>query len=183
MASHWATQWVNQAKEGHELRLDPCHLPQSVAYVAPQSGIAVTCALNERGILLKAADAHDTGDVVRVLQPKEFRGIAARAIETREGDKAIALILLHNNPDFCVPLRISHNLDDVLLDWRLWSDSYDLPMLSIDDEGTIKGVRECSPLQHFFPNTVQKPRSRFLLRCRGRSLNLRLVISNQVMLG
>jgi len=183
MANHWATRWVNQVENGQRLRLDPCHLPQSVTYIAPQSGISLTCSLAERGILLRAGKALENENILQILSPKQFRGIAAYKSDMRDGQKAISLVLLHKNPDYSVPLLISCNHDDVLLDWRLWADVYDLPMLTIDHNGTVSDVMERSPLDRFISGRPMKTRSDFLLRCRGRSLNVRLVIANQVMLG
>lgn len=183
MANHWATHWVNQAKDGQGLRLDPCHLPQSVAYTAPESRASLTCSLSERGVLIRADSSSGGGNILQMLSPQQFRGIAARKVETKDGEKAISLVLLHRNPNYSVPLLISCNHDDVLMDWRLWADIYDLPMLTIDNDDIVSNVMERSPLRPFFMQKAKKPRSHFLLRCRGRSLNVRLVIANQVMLG
>lgn len=179
-----ANQWANQAKAGLELRLDPCHLPQNVAFVAPKTGHAMVCSLNERGASLTADDALGQSGLSRLVPAHHFKGVAARAVETASGHKAVSLELLHEDSEACIPLLVSRDLDDVLLDWRLWADTYDLPMLLVNEEGNAIPVRERSPLQHFFGKSPRKEfQKSFLLRCRGRSLGLRLVIANQVMLG
>lgn len=188
-SNHRATRRILQMRDVRQLRLDPCHLPQSISYIAQKSGVMLTGQLNECSILIRAGKgAKEDGSlkkdaVVQILSPQHFRGVAARRIETADGQKAISLVLLHKNADYSIPLLISRNHDDVLLDWRLWSDIYDLPMLLMDTNGIISNVRECSPLKRFITKKAGKTHSGFLLRCRGRSLNVRLVIANQVMLG
>jgi len=183
MANYWAARWTRLVEDGKRLRLDPCHLPQSISYIAPKSGRPLICSLSECGILIRINSESGNGNILRILSPWHFHGIAAHKLETRDGQKAISLVLLHKNPDYSVPLLISCNHDDVLLDWRLWADVYDLPMLSIDKNGIISNVVKHSPLQCFMNRKMKKLHSNFLLRCRGQSLNVRLVIANQVMLG
>ena len=177
-----ATQWANQAKAGLELRLDPCHLPQYVSFDV--QGKTVVCSLNERGAALKIENGSSTSRVSRLVLAHQFRGVAARAVMTSSGQKAVSLELLHRNHETCVPLLVSRDLDDVLLDWRLWADIYDLPMLLVNDDGTVIPVKDRSPLEHFFGKKPhENKRKNFLLRCRGYSLGIRLVVNNQVMLG
>ncbi|AQS42237.1 MAG: Hypothetical protein BHV28_15570 [Candidatus Tokpelaia hoelldobleri] len=183
MANHWATYEINQTEEGRELRLDPCHLPQTITYQTAQSGKKLHCTLGERAIILRTGAAEAREDILKILSPRQFRGIAAKRVKTRSGEQAIVLVLLHDNPDYCVPLLHSGDHDDVLLDWRLWADAYDLPMMTINVSGVASTILGHSPLQSFFFSPAQRRGSRFLLRCRGRSLNMRLVIANQVMLG
>lgn len=179
---YMATQWANQAKAGLELRLDPCHLPQSVAYLV--DGRTMICSLTDRGASLKVDDGNGAQSLSRLIPAHHFKGIAARAVVTATGHKAVSLELLHKDAEACIPLLVSRDMDDVLLDWRLWADTYDLPMILINEDGSATRVQERSPLQHFF---AQKQREqfekKFLLRCRGCSLGIRLVIANQVMLG
>lgn len=177
-----ATQWANHAKAGFELRLDPCHLPQSVAFVV--NGQSMICSLNERGVSLKIGDSEDASGLSRLIPAHHFEGVAARAVITASGHKAISLELFHKTPESCIPLLVSRDLDDVLLDWRLWSDTYDLPMVLVNDDGSVTPVKERSPLQHFFEKTPPEQfQKSFSLRCRGCSLGIRLVVANQVMLG
>lgn len=177
-----ATQWANQAKAGLELRLDPCHLPQYVSFET--LGKTIVCSLNERGASLTTEDDQGNTQVSRLMLAHHFKGVAARAVVTSSGEKAVSLELLHTNREACIPLLVSRDLDDVLLDWRIWADTYDLPMLLVNEDGTVIPVKDRSPLEHFFgKKTHDHNRKCFLLRCRGYSLGIRLVIANQVMLG
>ncbi|WP_297322859.1 DUF6101 family protein [uncultured Bartonella sp.] len=177
-----ATQWANRATAGLELRLDPCHLPQCVSFDINEQ--VVVCSLNEHGASLKTEDGTGSSQLSRLLPAHHFKGIAARAVKTKSGHKAVSLELLHKNYEISIPLLVSRDLDDVLLDWRLWADTYDLPMLLVNDNGSVIPVKDRSPMEHFFGKKphMQTKRS-FLLRCRGTSLGIRLVIANQVMLG
>lgn len=176
MANHWAHLQAHQAKPNGELRLDPCHLPQTVAFTHEQKRVVGT--LNERNIFLEEEDS----GISHLILTNQFYGIAASTVLTQSGEKAVALDLLHKNAALSIPLLVSFNTDDVLLDWRLWADTYDLPMLLIDEDGSICPVEENAPLRGFSGEKPQR-QSHFLLRCRGRSLGLRLVVANQVMLG
>ena len=177
-----ATQWANRAKAGLELRLDPCHLPQYVSFDVQDK--TIVCSLNERGAALKIENENGTSQLSRLVLAHQFRGVAARAVVTSSGQKAVSLELLHRNHEACIPLLVSRDLDDVLLDWRLWADTYDLPMLLLNDDGSAIPVKDRSSLEHFFgKQSHEHTKKNFSLRCRGCSLGIRLVINNQVMLG
>lgn len=175
MANHWAHLKANQAKSNGELRLDPCLLPQIVAFTCEDKKLVGS--LNERGVFLE-----EDSNLSRLIPLNQFCGIAASTVKTKDGEKAVALNLLHEDAVLSIPLLVSRNMDDVLLDWRLWADTYDLPMLLIDEDGSIAPVEERAPLQHFTSKKIKK-HPQFLLRCRNRSLGLRLIMSNHLMLG
>ena len=143
-----AMQWANQAKAGLELRLDPCHLPQSVSFDVDNK--TIICSLNERGASLKIDDKKGTSQPSRLVPSHHFKGVAARAVMTKSGQKAVSLELLHKTSQMHIPLLVSRDLDDVLLDWRLWADTYDLPMLLVNDDGSTIPVKDRSPMEHFF---------------------------------
>jgi|GEM_PF-971609 len=220
MAHHWADYSADFHESEQKLRLDPCHLPQTVCYKGKQSGKYFHVSLSERGIFLRetalpqkpargsarhhiapralhsaslaqsknTARKQQTNEVLKILSPRLFRGVAACKItlnqNTPQEQKAFCLMLLHDEADYCIPLLISACKDDVLLDWRLWADSYNLPML-IGEEG--RGFRPLgggAALKLFINDHKMRPPQRdFSLRCHGLSLNTRLVLSNQVMLG
>ncbi|EJF93005.1 DUF6101 family protein [Bartonella taylorii] len=173
-----ANQCFNQAKAVLEFRLDPCHLPQTTAYFSSKTGNQIVCSLNERGVFLKM----DTPSSLSRLVPSyHFKGIAARTVKTRSGEKAVALELFHADEETCIPLLVSRDLNNVLLDWRLWADTYGLPMLMINEDNSVMVVKDRSDLRRFLGTTMHSKQKYFSLRC-SNPLGLRLVISNRVAL-
>ncbi|WP_332065892.1 DUF6101 family protein [Bartonella sp. CB189] len=173
-----ANQCFNQAKAGFEFRLDPCHLPQATTYFSSKTGNKIICSLNERGVFFKTDSSSDLSYLVPAYH---FKGVAARTVKTFAGGKAVALELLHPQAEVCIPLLVSRDLNNVLLDWRLWADTYDLPMLMINEDNSIMIVKDRSNLRHFFyaTPTLRYKQKRFLLRCSD-SLGLRLIVDNRV---
>jgi len=180
---------------GQKLRLDPCHLPQSLCYKGPKSGALFAALLTERNIIIQKHDtiADPKSRLPQILSLRQFSGIAA-CKTAQSGETVFCLMLVHDNGDYCVPLLVSNNKDDLLMDWRLWADSYNLPMLigeaPLSANGYINTASSFRPLSgaaacKMFMNDrpIQRRRREFSLRCRGFSLNTRLVLGNQVMLG
>ncbi|WP_406604454.1 DUF6101 family protein [Bartonella gliris] len=173
-----ANQCFNQAKAGLEFRLDPCHLPQTTTYFSLKTGNQIICSLSERGIFFKT---DSPSNLSRLIPAYHFRGIAARIVKTRSGERAVALELLHTEEEACIPLLVSRDLNNVLLDWRLWADTYDLPMLMINEDNSIMVVKDRSDLRRFFCTTLHSKQKRFLLRY-SNPLGLRLTIANRIAL-
>ncbi|MCL6229409.1 DUF6101 family protein [Bartonella bilalgolemii] len=174
-----ANQCFNQAKAVLEFRLDPCHLPQITTYFVSKTGNQIVCSLNKCGVFFKFGAF---SGLSHLIPAHHFRGIAARIVDTLSGEKAITLELFHVDEEICIPLLVSRKLNNVFLDWRLWTQIYNLPMLMIDEYNSIIKVQDRSVIHKFFhivsSNSVQK---RFLLRGHN-SLGLRLKIDNQTVL-
>ncbi|AQX21661.1 hypothetical protein Bcsk_010240 [Bartonella sp. CDC_skunk] len=174
-----ANQCFNQAKAVLEFRLDPCHLPQITTYFVSKTGNQIVCSLNKCGVFFKLGAS---SRLSRLIPAHDFRGVVARIVDTLSGEKAITLELFHVDEEICIPLLVSRKLNNVFLDWRLWTQIYNLPMLMIDEYSNIVKVQGRSIMHQFFhmvsPNSAQK---RFLLRGHN-SLGLRLMINNQTAL-
>ncbi|KAA6204420.1 MAG: hypothetical protein DU429_07355 [Candidatus Tokpelaia sp.] len=214
MANYRAGYHVTtRAAERKLLRLDPCHLPQTICYKSRQSGKYFTAFLTENSIFIQQQDRarphtqtgqglpapafyapkpqfadKTAGYEPKIFSPRRFHGIAACKITLNHGQsnahKAFCLLLLHEQADYSVPLLISAHKDDVVLDWRLWADSYNLPMLIIEEGRSFRPLGGKATLKLFInDHKIRTTRPDFSLRCRGLSLNLRLVLANQVMLG
>ncbi|MBB4077135.1 hypothetical protein GGR08_001452 [Bartonella fuyuanensis] len=173
-----ANQCFNQAKAVLEFRLDPCHLPQTATYFSSKTGSQVICSLNEHGVFFKT---DMPSSISHLVPPYHFKGIAARTVKTRSGERAVALELLHTNEEVCIPLLVSRDLNNVLLDWRLWADTYDLPMLMINEDNRVVVVKDRSDLQNFFCTIPYSKQRCFLLRY-SNPLGLRLTIANRITL-
>ncbi|GAA4660490.1 DUF6101 family protein [Bartonella pachyuromydis] len=173
-----ANQCFNQAKAVLEFRLDPCHLPQTTTYLSSKTGNKIICSLSERGVFFKT----DTPSSLSHLMPSyHFKGIAARTVKTHSGERAVTLELLHTDEEVCIPLLVSRDLNNVLLDWRLWADTYDLPMLMINEDRRVMVVKDRFDLRRFFYTTLHSKKKRFSLRY-SHPLGLRLVIANRIAL-
>ncbi|WP_273756523.1 DUF6101 family protein [Bartonella sp. MM73XJBT] len=173
-----ANQCFNQAKAVLEFRLDPCHLPQTTTYFSSKTGNKILCSLSERGVFFKT----ETPSSLSHLMPSyHFKGIVARTVKTHSGERAVALELLHRDEEVCIPLLVSRDLNNVLLDWRLWADTYDLPMLMINEDNRVIVVKDRFDLRRFFYKTLHSKQKRFSLRY-SNPLGLRLVIANRVTL-
>ncbi|WP_455478610.1 DUF6101 family protein [Bartonella sp. B10] len=173
-----ANQCVDQAKIGIEFRLDPCHLPHTTTYISLKTGNQMVCLLSEHGVLFKT----DTpSSLSRLVPAYDFKGIAARTVKTIAGERAVALELFHTDKEACIPLLVSRDLHNVLLDWRLWADIYSLPMLMINEDNSVIVVKDHADLRRFFCMTSYSKRKHFLLRY-GNPLGLRLIIANRIVL-
>lgn len=80
-------------------------------------------------------------DMSIAVPARAYKGVAGRAVEDAHGNVTVTLELLHHDPELCIPLLLSHNLDDVAADWHSWSRLMGIPMLVIGDDG------EPSPVQ------------------------------------
>lgn len=173
-----ANQCFNQAKAVLEFRLDPCHLPQTTTYFSSKTGNKILCSLSERGVFFKT----DTPSSLSHLMPSyHFKGIVARTVKTYSGERAVALELLHRDEEVCITLLVSRDLNNVLLDWRLWADTYNLPMLMINEDNRVMVVKDRFDLRRFFYTTLHSKQKRFSLRY-SNPLGLRLIIANRIAL-
>ncbi|MBX4336147.1 DUF6101 family protein [Bartonella raoultii] len=173
-----ANQCFNQAKAVLEFRLDPYHLPQTITYYSSKTGNKIICSLNERGVFFKT---EFPASISHLMPSYHFKGIAARAVKTCSGERAVALELFHADKEACIPLLVSRDLNNVLLDWRLWADIYGLPMLMINEDNRIVVVKDRANLRRLFCKTLHSKQKRFLLRYRN-PLGLRLMIANEIAL-
>lgn len=175
--NYMANQCFNRAKVGSEFRLDPCHLPQTATYFVSKTGNHMICSLNERSVSLKVDNSSSLSCLIPVYH---FKGIAARIVETLTGEKAVALELLHTDEEACIPLLVSRDLNNVLLDWRLWGKIYNLPMFMICEDENIITIKDHSILRQFFYMTSPSSRKKSFLLRYGDSLGLRLMITNRI---
>ncbi|ALE04069.1 DUF6101 family protein [Bartonella ancashensis] len=172
-------QCLGQERIGFEFRLNPCRLPQTTRYLASKTGNQMFCSLNEQSVFLKIETPSNLSHLIPVCH---FKGIATRVIKTLSGEKAVTLELFHADEEACIPLLMSRDLSSVLLDWRLWADTYSLPMLMINEDGSITAVEDRFTLRQFFSMTSHPlVHKRFVINC-DRWLGVRLVIDHKAIL-
>ncbi len=172
---------------GHELRLDPFRLPQQVTYSARGQAGEVMITIDTRGAVLRKKLPVSGLPLSIALPARAFKGVAARAIDHGDGDITVTLELHHEDTELCVPLLVSHDLDDIAADWRAWSEVFSMPMLMVEADGIARplddqlgpvSVRRAKPRRrHSF---FAERRPRFLVRRTTGSLGIkRLVVRGE----
>ena len=100
--------------------------------------------------------------------------MAARAAEDESGTVTVTLELLHENDALSVPLLVAHDLDDIAADWREWARLYDLPMLMVEQDGSVSRL-DGAPRAHDRRRRATR-RPRFLVRRRTAALGVAMRI-------
>lgn len=127
---------------GHELRLDPSRLPQQVSYAVRSQTNEISITLDRRGAVMRKRLPVSGLPISVALPSRSFAGVAARAIDHGDGEVTVTLELHHRDPDLCVPLLVSHDLDDIAADWRAWSKAYGLPMMMVEADGVARNLED-----------------------------------------
>jgi hypothetical protein len=173
---HWAN---------HDMRLDPSRLPQAVSYAVP-SNDDVTFTISSRGAVMHHR-ADLAGEALAIALPaRVFKGVAARAIESEDGDVTVTLELMHDNENFSVPLLVAHDLEKVSGDWHRWSELFGLPMLLVEEDGVARTLE--SSLERYEQRRIAEggePREKtapFGAAARRGKLGVRLVIGGQTVI-
>ncbi|MEM7464923.1 MAG: DUF6101 family protein, partial [Pseudomonadota bacterium] len=71
-----------------------------------------------------------------------FKGVAAQAVESPDGEVTATLELHHHDPALSVPLLVSGDLDDIAADWHSWSRMMNLPMLIIESDNVARKLTD-----------------------------------------
>lgn len=180
-------QSIKPVWAGHQLRLDPDHLPQQVSYWARSEAGEVAITLDRRGAVLRKHLPLSRLPLSIALPARAFAGVAARAIDHGDGEVTVTLELHHTDPDLCVPLLVSHDLDDIAADWRSWAAAYNLPMLMVEADGIARPLEQSLGCVTLGPSKPRRRysffadrRPRFLVRRKTGSLGIaRLVIRGE----
>jgi hypothetical protein len=171
---------------GHAFRLDPFHLPQQVTYAPRGHDGDVSFTIDHRGAVLRKILPACGLPLSIALPARAFAGVAARAIDHGDGRVTVTLELHHLDAQLCVPLLVSHDLDDIAADWRAWSEAFGLPMLMVESDGVARPLdnklgrvtlKKTKPRRRhaFFADR----RPRFLVRRAKGSLGVRLTIRGE----
>ncbi len=170
---------------GRDLRLDPFRLPQAVSYATRDSVGDVTFTISDKGAVIRRPLEMSGLPVSIALPPRAFAGVAARAIEDEDGEITVTLELHHRDPALCVPLLVAHDLDDVAADWRAWSKAFGVPMLLVEQDGSVrsldvsfKSTESGGPARRAVRLTKHR-RPRFLVRRKVGGLGCRAVLQGR----
>ncbi len=121
------------------MRVDPNHLP--ARFRVPLAGTDARAAVDteiklnrQRAVLRRLVGGKIP---VRVSVPlSSYRGIAARLFPPTDSKPlCVALELVHDDPALVLPLFVAHDTDDLVAEWRRWSERLFLPLLIIDETG------------------------------------------------
>lgn len=120
------------------MRLDPYQLPYRVGY-GQADGFSFT--IDRQGAVMKRMLS--CGLAVSMALPTNcFKGVAARAVEHRDGGITVTLEMHHHDPELCLPLLVTGDLDDIAADWHSWSRLMKLPMLIIESNNVTRALSE-----------------------------------------
>jgi hypothetical protein len=139
-------QWA-----GEEMRINPYKLPMR-ANIGSDGDFSFV--VNRDGAVVRRRLACGLAATIS-LPARVFSGVAARAYEADDGTVTVTLELHHTDPQLCVPLLVSDDLDDIAADWHSWSRILQLPMLIIESDSTARPL--CDQLGTIM---VEKPVAR-----------------------
>ena len=133
----WAAASVRLDPDGLPARIAACGGAQPVAVIEPD---AVTLARRAGGPFLRVPVGSYAGIV---LATRAAPGAGA------------GLVLMHDTPDFCVPLCVANETADLEADWRAWGERLDQQLLFAEADGALHPAE--APLG---PLSVSRPRPR-----------------------
>lgn len=121
------------AASGGFVRLDPYALPaQFCAEDATADGRTRQIEIDHDRVVLRRSVA---GIAMRVALPiRSYLGVGLAGARDSE---AMAIILAHRDPGLSVVLSTSSD-DDIVADWRAWSDRLGCPLLVTETDGGWK---------------------------------------------
>ena len=177
---------MKPAWAGDTFRVDPTQFPQQVSYATRDSVGDVSITIDHRGAVLRKILPTSGLPLSIALPARAFKGVAARAIDHGDGNVTVTLELHHDDADLCIPLLVSHDLEDIAADWRTWSEAFSIPMLMIEADGiarplhTTMGEIKTNPVKPRRRHSYFKDRRpRFLVRRAKGSLGIKMRIDGK----
>ena len=141
-----------------------------------------TFRMDERSITVHGTGAVIEGadGIARSVPARSFEGVAARALEDRDGNVTVTLELMHEDEALSVPLLVANDLDDVAADWRDWARQFGLAMLMVEADGSVSTLDEPgSPRAAEERRKRASRRPRFLVRRRTGELGVSMKIGGR----
>lgn len=68
----------------------------------------------------------------------DYQGLAVALLDPEGDDEGVAIVLVHADPALSVTLYSAPYIDDVVAEWRGWSEALSLPMLVTEADGTSR---------------------------------------------
>lgn len=120
------------------LRLDPTSLPArfSVPDAGADGGARSIDLFDDRLVIRRTAG----GARMKLQLPiAAYRGVAVRVGDGAvHGTDRVEVVLVHADPDLNVPLFVAADGDEVVAEWQLWARIFALPLLVIEQDGTMR---------------------------------------------
>lgn len=80
---------------------------------------------------------HVAGVPMKLARPlAHYEGLAVALLDPEGDDDGVAIVLVHADPALSVTLYSAPHIDDVVAEWRGWSETLGLPMLVTEADGT-----------------------------------------------
>jgi hypothetical protein len=101
-----------------------------------------------------------------------FAGVVLKVMLSDEGwtaETVAAVLLAHKDPSLMLPLLVTPQVDDALVEWRRWSHALGLPLLVDDESGLHEPFTHKPFVSKFFVNLGQLRIARQLPRRRRRT--------------
>lgn len=70
------------------------------------------------------------------LALREYEGLAVALLDPEGEGEGVAIVLVHADPSLSVTLYSAPHIDEVVAEWRSWSEDLALPMLVTHADGT-----------------------------------------------
>jgi hypothetical protein len=119
------------AGSGRALRLDPFALPvRYAASDATADGRVREIELHRQRVVVRRTLAG-----MRMAINLPVAAFAGVALKLMPGEDAVAVMLAHKDPGLALPLFVSLQADDAMVEWRVWGSVLGLPLLVEEGEG------------------------------------------------
>lgn len=90
--------------------------------------------IGPRGVVLRRRVA---GVPMKAARPlADYQGLAVALLDPEGDDDGVAIVLVHADPALSVTLYSAPHIDDVVAEWRGWSETLGLPMLVTEADGS-----------------------------------------------
>src|SRR5690606_41195969 len=123
----------HEAAGGVLFRLDPASLPVRYDAVLPDgaegtSDVPASILLDRERIIVRRGVSSGVS-MMLTLPTAGFRGVAVRMESAGcAGDIRVHLELVHPDPALTLPLALTDDPEDVLVDWQNWGKALGLPL-------------------------------------------------------
>lgn len=141
------------AGSSRTFRLDPFTLP--VRFRASIGTVEASIVLDrDRAVVRRSTRA---GRSVTLAVPiSAYDGVAVRMVPFgHDGELRVVVELRHRDPALTIPLVVADAPEDVAADWQAWGRALNLPLLLIEQDGTVS-----APVERLGAVSVARPRPR-----------------------